>query len=442
MKSVWPVAVALVLGVVTGLVINLAWTSETWASLGVGAPGAFLAGAASEANDPAGIAHVVRFARDGLEFVGSVFIRALRLVAVPIVLFSIIVGVASLGHPRKLGALGLKTLAIYLVTATISVVVGLAIANVVRPGDSLGRGAAQTLLAGANTASVQAAIERASTPVSGWAMILAMVPSNPFDALSRGDMLQVIVLAVIIGAGLTLLPEARSKPVLDVCSALGEVCEMVVRMVMRFAPLAVFCLITPVVARLGGSALAGLGVYIACVVGGLLFILLAVYAPLVRVFGGMSPAAFYKGLGPAQAIAFTSSSSSATLPVTLRCVIERLGVPARVANFVCPLGATINMDGTALYQGIAVLFIAQAMGIDLSIAQQAGLVVGVVLASIGSPGIPGGSLVFLIGLLTSVGVPAQGIALILGVDRLLDMCRTVVNVAGDAVASVILRNEK
>jgi DAACS family dicarboxylate/amino acid:cation (Na+ or H+) symporter len=437
MATHWRILMGLLLGVVLGLIINLAWTDQTWASMGVGDPAAFKAHAESSLNDPSAVAHAVRFLARLNRFVGDLFVRLLRFAAVPIVLFSLISGVASLGDPRQLGRVGVKTLVIYLCTAVFAVVLGLGIANVVQPGKHISPESRDALLASGS--SEVAARAELSAKVGGiWDQLLAIVPRNPFEAFATGDMMAVIFCAVALGVGLTLMPRERAGPALDACAAIAEAISIGIHIVMRLAPVAVFCLMVPIAAGLGIGAIKALGVFCAAFLAGLSFIMWVEYPLLVWLFGGMRPRFFLRGLAPAHLVAFTSSSSNATLPVTMTCVVERLGVPPRIAGFVLPLGATINMDGTAMYQGMVTLFVAQAFGIELSLGQQVSIVGAATLAAIGSPGIPSGGIVLLIAVLQSVGLPAQGIALILGVDRILDMCRTVVNVSGDAVAAVIV----
>jgi len=449
MKIPWGILAALLLAAVVGLGLNAWWGAAAWEAIGVTDSGAFLsgqnpsgqektvtdsAGTLRPVNEPGLLAYSAKLVIDAAWFVGQLFVRALRVAAVPIVLFSIILGVASLGDPRKLGRLGVRTLGLFLVTSIAAVTLGLSIANLFKPGLLVSTEARDRLLVG-GAKGFEGALAAAGESRSIWQHLLAMVPTNPFDALARGDMLQVIIVAVMTGGILAGMPAARTKPLLDACDVLNDVIGKVIALVMKLAPVAVFCLVCPVVAALGADVLHALGAYCLCVVGGLASLMLVIYAPIVALLARRSPAAFFKGLSPAMLVGFSSSSSNATLPVTLRCLIERLGVSPRVANFVCPVGATLNMDGTALYQGVAVVFIAQVMGVDLSLGQQLSIVMLATLAAIGSPGIPGGSLVFLIMVLQSVGVPATGIALILGVDRLLDMCRTVANITGDAVVA-------
>lgn len=437
MRSAVAIVVALILGVVVGLALNLLWTPVTWVMLGVRDSKAFLAYQIVADNQPSIFANLVRIVVGLCSFTGDLFIRALRFCAVPIVLFTLIAGAASLGDVRRLGRVGLKTILLYLGTTVIAVVLGLVIANVVQPGQAVSEEARASLMGSragdaANIAARTNQIPRLSDQFTD------MLPRNPFEALAQGNMLQIIVFALILGIGLTLIPRERAAPVVHLFDVLGEVMGVIVRGIMVLAPVAVFCLITPIVATMGLEVLMALGVYMLCVLGGLVLILLIEYPLILRVLGKMGPGVFYKGIGRAMLVAFSTSSSNATLPVTMACVTQYLRVPKRIASFVCPLGATINMDGTALYLGVASVFVAQAFGLQLSLEQQLSIVVAATLASIGSPGIPGGSLVFLVVILQSIGLPAEGLALVLGVDRLLDMARTVVNVTGDAMVSVIV----
>lgn len=441
MSTQWKVILALLTGAAVGLVINLGWSPQLWTSMGIQDAAAFKAFRPSDINAPTSLAYAVRFAVRLNQFVGELFVRMLRFAAVPIVLFSLIAGVASLGDPRQLGRIGIKTLAIYFCTAVFAVVLGLLLANTLRPGDYISPESREALLA-AGGAEAALRAEAASRVTGLWDQLLAIVPRNAFEALVQGDMLAVIFFAVAMGIGLTLIPPARARPAIDTCAALAEAVAVGVQLLMRLAPIAVFCLIVPIAAGLGFEAIKALGVFCAAFLAGLSIIMWIEYPLIVRLFAGMPAGQFLRGLAPAHLVAFTSSSSNATLPVTMSCVTENLKVPPRIAGFVLPLGATVNMDGTAMYQAMVTVFVAQAFGIDLSLGQQISIVIAAVLAAIGSPGIPSGGIVLLIAILQSVGLPAQGIALILGVDRILDMCRTVVNVSGDAVAAVIVaRNE-
>lgn len=438
MATHWKILIGLGLGVLLGLVINLGWGPAAWSALGVNDAASFMAFKDVDSNHPNAAAHAVRFIVRVNKFLGDLFVRLLRFAAVPIVLFSLIAGVASLGDPRQLGRMGVRTLAIYFGTTVFAVVLGLSIANTVQPGRFISPEARERLVQDRGAEAASRAEQVGQLNRSVWDQMLAIVPRNPFEAMVQGDMLAVIFFAVAIGIGLTLMPRTRAAPVIDVCSAVSEAIAIGIHLVMKIAPVAVFCLMVPIVAGLGIDAIAALGVFCLCFLGGLAILLWIEYPLLVRTLGRMHPRQFLRGIAPAQVVGFSSSSSSATLPVSLACVTENLKVPPRIAGFVLPLGATVNMDGTAMYQAMVTVFVAQAFGIDLTIGQQASIVLAATLASIGSPGIPSGGIVLLIAILQSVGLPAQGIALILGVDRILDMCRTVVNVSGDAAAAVIV----
>lgn len=454
----WRIVVALVVGAIFGLVLNWTWDARTWRSLGVSDPAAFLAGSPvetastprqdatdpSDAQDdlhdplrPSTAAYAARFLVNLNDFIGQLFLRCLRFVAVPIVLSSLIVGVASLGDLRKLGRIGLTTITIYLLTTAVAVVLGLTLANLVRPGLFVSPEVKAQLMA-QNSAEVTAAVGKTGAVQSLWRQILDLVPENPFAALANATMLQVIVTAIALGVGLTLIPREKSAVVVTFFDAIADVVVKLIHAIMLLAPLAVFALIVPKIATMGISVLSALLAFSLVAVAGMAIMVMVEYPILLRVFGKVGYTRFLKAMMPAQLLAFSSSSSSATLPVTLQCATRRLGVPKKIAGFVCPLGATINMDGTAMYQGVATVFIAQMSGVDLTLSQQLTVILLAVLASIGTPGIPGAGMVMLVVVLGSVGLPAEGIAVIMAVDRLLDMCRTVVNVTGDAMASVIV----
>lgn len=444
----WRILIALVLGTVVGLLINIFWTKDTWAGIGVNDPRAFLGGVIPTdpaANADAGmVAYVARFAGRATKFVGDLFLQGLRFVAIPIVLFSLVVGVAGLGDPRKLGRIGGRTLGLFFATSIIASFIGLALSSAVRPGSHVAQADRERILdVFANDADTR--IAAAATTVkslSVWDQVVNVVARNPFEAIARGDMLQVVVAAVILGLGLTLIPRQTAEPVVRVFSGLAEAFLQLVRLLMEVAPFAVFALIAPIIANLGLSVLVALAWYGAVVVGALALILFVMYPLVLRVTvpknRRMPMRQLIRAMSPAQLLAFSSSSSAATLPVTIECCRDRLGVPEDIASFVCPLGATINMDGTAAYQCIAVTFLAQVFGVELSIADLATIAGLAVLVSIGSPGLPSASIVLMVVVLDAVKVPKEGIALILALDRVLDMCRTVVNVSGDATAAVAI----
>jgi len=369
--------------------------------------------------------------------VGSAFIRLISMVVVPLVFSSLLVGTASLKDVRTLGRIGAKTIVFYLCTTAIAVSIGLVLANILRPGSSLSPQARQRLAdgaAGQKDLPVQPAAEKPSIKD----LLLDIIPTNPVKAMADGQMLQIIFFAVLTGVCLTLIPPERSGPVLGFFGAVNDVIIQMVHLIMKTAPYAVFALIAAVVADFGLGILAMLIKYCVVVLLGLIAHMLIIYSSALKIFTKMSVSTFFRGFRPAQLVAFCSSSSNATLPVTMECTEKNLGVPQHICSFTLPLGATINMDGTALMQGVAAAFLAQVYGMDLAFSQQLTIVLTATLASIGTAGIPGAGIVMLAIVLNSVGVPLQGIAIILGVDRFLDMCRTVVNITGDAVCAVVV----
>lgn len=415
----WKILIGLVLGIGVGLALNT-WGGDIRAAVG---EEGFGAGA-------------IDFIINLNQLLGDLFKRSLQFIAVPIILFAMILAIGSLGDLKKLGRIGGKTVAIFACTAFVSVGVGLLLVNVIQPGGPrfIGPEAREKLLATTPTATAEKVMTSAKS-VKAWDLVRDVVPTNPFDALSRGDMLQVVVFALMLGIALSLLPRDRSAPVFAVVEGLNEAFIMIVRGIMRVAPLGVFCLVTPIVATLGFDVLKSLGAYCLTVLLGLAIIQFVIYPGVVRIFSPLSVRQFFRGISQAQLVAFSSSSSAATLPVTIQNVRDRLGVPADITSFVCAMGAKINMDGTALMQAVATVFLAQFYAIDLTPGQQASIVFTAVFSAIGSPGIPSGGMVMLVIVLKSVGVPSEGIAMILAVDRVLDMCRTVVNVTGDAAVS-------
>jgi Na+/H+-dicarboxylate symporter len=370
----------------------------------------------------------------------------LKLLAVPLVLVSLVDGVTGLRDLRKLSSMGGRTLLIFLCTTVLAVTLGLVLVNIVRPGDYLSTERREDLKARFSTQTdqgfnnAQAFKERG--PLSP---LVDMVPDNLFHALSNNtSMLQVVFFALFMGVAIMSLPSDQTQSVRDLFGQLNRIVLLMVDYVMAFAPIGVFALIASLIADLAGNdpakaleLLGALSVYALTVVLGLALMLLVVYATLVRVFGGLSPRRFFRVMSPAQLLAFSTSSSNATLPVNLECA-EKLGVREEVRTFVLPLGATVNMDGTSLYQAVATVFIAQAFGTDLTWAQQLTIVLTATLASIGSAGVPGAGMVMLVIVLQSVGLESAGIALVVAVDRILDMMRTVVNVTGDAMTAVLV----
>ncbi len=378
---------------------------------------------------------------------GTIFINLLKLIAMPLVLASLVTGVASLSDVKKLSRIGGKTIVIYLGTTAFAVTIGLLSVNILNPGDKIPdemQNKLQTIYekdASKKAITVQKVKDRG--PMQP---IVDMVPDNFFDsASSNRNMLQVVFVAILIGIGIIQIPGENSKPLKDFFKSLTDVVIKLVDLIMLIAPLGVFALISQTINKVAGDnpsqiieLLGALGFYMFAVVLGLLAHVLIVYTGLIKLFTKMPLKTFYKGIAPAQLLAFSTSSSGATLPVTMECCEEELGVSEEVSSFVLPLGATINMDGTALYQAVAAVFIAQTLNMSLDISAQITIVLTTVLASIGTAAVPGAGIVMLVIILESVGVPSEGIAIILGVDRILDMVRTTVNVTGDATVSVII----
>lgn len=380
---------------------------------------------------------VIDFVVNFNQLIGDVFKRSLQFIAVPIILFAMILAIGSLGDLRTLGRIGSKTVGIFACTAFLSVSVGLLLVNLVKPGGSrfISDDARAALIESTRSDTVGKIVSTAKS-TKPWDLVREMMPTNPFDSMARGDMIQVVVFALMLGIALSLLPKERSAPVFAVVEGLNDAFISIVRGIMKLAPIGVFCLITPIVANLGFNVLAALGAYCLTVIAGLLIIQLVIYPGVVLIFSRVPIPTFFRGIAQVQMVAFSSSSSAATLPVTIQNVRDRLGVPADITSFVCAMGAKINMDGTALMQAVATVFLAQFYSIDLSLPQQASIVFTAVFSAIGTPGIPSGGMVMLVIVLRSVGVPSEGIAMILAVDRILDMCRTVVNVTGDAAVAV------
>ena len=374
---------------------------------------------------------------EAIKPVGDLFIRLIRMIVVPLVFSSLFVGTASLGNIRKLGRIGAKTIIYYLCTTAIAISIGLALGNAVRPGAGLDEATKERLLASYQTEATEK-IEIAQQKPSVFETVIHIVPSNPVESLAEANMLQIIFFALLLGIAVTLIPNNKGKIVVDFFDAVSEAMIQMVHIVMKFAPIGVLALIAAVVGMFGAGILLSLLKYSLVVIIGLAVHMLVVYSSAVRVFARIGPLEFFRGIRQAQLIAFSTSSSNATLPVTIECAEENLGVSEEVSSFVLPLGATINMDGTALYQGVAAIFIAQVYGLSLSFGDQLTIVLMATLASIGAAGVPGIGIITLAMVLETLGLPLEGIALILGVDRLLDMCRTAVNITGDVSAAVVV----
>ncbi len=373
--------------------------------------------------------------------IGSAFIKLIRLVVVPLVFASLLVGTASLNDIRKLGRIGAKTVAYYLCTTIIAISIGLLLANTLKPGVGLSE-EARTQLMESVSEEASAQIEADPKKPTVTDILLNIIPANPVKAFVEGKMLQIIFLALMTGICLSLIPSERSRPVINFFEGINELIIQMVHIIMKIAPYGVFALISAVVADFGLGILFILLKYSLVVVAGLILHVTVVYALAIKIFSKQKIGTFFRGIRPAQLIAFSSASSSATLPVTMECTERNLGVPGQIASFALPLGATINMDGTALYQGVSAVFIAQVYGMGLTVPQQLIIVLTAVLASIGTAGTPMAGVITLAIVLESIGVPLEGIAIILGVERILDMCRSVVNVTGDASCAVVVASSE
>lgn len=379
--------------------------------------------------------------------VGTIFINGLKMIAVPLVLASLIVGVSNLGDISKLSRIGGKTILTYIFTTALSVSVGLLVVNIFSPGKSLPVETRDNLMSlyteTADTKSMQAEELKQQSPLQP---LVDMVPENVFLATTENaSMLQVVFFAIIVGIALIQIPKSKAEPVIAFFDGLNDVIIKIVGFIMILAPYGVFALMASLIVEITGDnpssaleLLLALLKYSLVVLGGLAFMTLVTYPLILKSFTKVRYQDFFKAIRPAQLLAFTTSSSSATLPVTMKQVEEEIGVSEEVSSFVLPLGATINMDGTSLYQGVAAVFIAQALGMDLSLTQQLLIVMTATLASIGTAGVPGAGIIMLIIVLESIGVPAAGIALILAPDRILDMFRTIVNVTGDAMVCTVV----
>ncbi|MDH3322027.1 MAG: dicarboxylate/amino acid:cation symporter [Flavobacteriaceae bacterium] len=378
--------------------------------------------------------------QDWVKPFGTIFINALKLIAVPLILGSLIKGVSDLKDISKLSQMGGKTILIYIMTTVIAVSIGLLLVNTIKPGDSITEKTRTEMVSNYADSTQKYKDEAANQKESGpLQALIDLVPDNIIGASSENkNMLQVIFFAVFFGVGLILIPESKSKPVKDFFDGFNEVILKMIDLIMLAAPYGVLALLAALVVESPSADLfKALAWYSLTVVLGLI-LMIGFYILMVYIFTGKKPGVFINGISPAQLLAFSTSSSAATLPVTMERVHEHLGVDEEVSSFVLPIGATINMDGTSLYQAVAAVFIAQAFGMDLSFGVQLGIVATATLASIGSAAVPGAGMVMLVIVLAQAGIPEAGLALIFAVDRPLDMCRTVVNVTGDATVSMMV----
>ncbi len=384
---------------------------------------------------------------------GTVFLNSLKMVAMPLVFVSLVVGVTSIEDMTKLSRIGGKTFFIYTTTTVVAVALGLTIANLIEPGKVITeqtRDRLMTLYAGEAEKRGET-IQTIQNPDAPLQIFVDLVPENLVASMSKNEnLLQVVLVAIMLGIALLKIPPRKSRPVVLFFEGINDAIIELIRFIMNLAPIGVFSLIASLLVEVVGDSkpseifeiLYALLWYVVTVILGLVCMTFIVYPIMLRLFTRMSYIQFFKGIYPAQLVAFTTSSSSATLPATMERVEKHLGISEEISGFVLPLGATVNMDGTALYQGIAIVFIAQALGIELSTTAQLIIVANVVISSIGVAGVPGGAMVTTMILLQSLGIPAAGLALILAPDRILDMCRTVTNITGDAVAAVVVASSE
>ena len=398
------ILLGMVLGIILGLILN---------SLG---------GA-----DPDKTPIISWFVNNVFDVVGQVFVISLKLLVVPLVFFSLVCGSASMGEDVKMGQVALKTVSLYLMTTAIAVSLALTIANIVDPG------------IGINTS--EAANYVAKEAPSFKDVFIGIFPSNPFQAMVEGNMLQVIVFAILVGIAILQAGESGNK-VLRGCQMISDVIMRMVSILMNLAPYGVFCLLAKLFTGQGFSAIVNLALYFGTIVFVLLLHASVVYTTIFTIFTRLNPLTLFKNMRPAMLFAFSTSSSNATMPITLNVAKNRVGAHNSIASFTVPLGATVNMDGTAIMQGIATVFIAQAYGLDLSMTEYFAVIATATLASIGTAGVPGVGLITLAMVLQQVGLPVEGIGLIIGVDRLLDMLRTVVNVSGDGMVTAVVANSE
>ncbi len=376
--------------------------------------------------------------------IGQLFLRLLLMIVVPLVFSSLVVGVAGIGDIRKLGRVGLKSFGYCLVISAISVFIGITLANTIKPGtkiDPSTSAALQQRYATDATKSVTDATKSASTAKPLMQVVETIVPKNPFFAVASGEnpnMLHLMFFALIIGIAITLLPTATTTPIISVLESLYAITAKIIEMIMKFAPYAVACLLFNNTARFGLDLLQALGWFVITVLLGLSLQMFGVYSLSVYLLSRISPFEFFRRIRTVILTAFSTSSSNATLPTALRVSQENLGVPQEINSFVLTVGATANQNGTALYEGVTVLFLAQLAGVDLSLGQQLMVVYLAILGGVGTAGVPSGSIPFIIGVLVTIGVNPALIAIILGVDRILDMCRTTLNVAGDITAATFV----
>lgn len=363
---------------------------------------------------------------DGLlSLFGGIFINSIKMLVVPLVFVSIVCGASAIGDPKKLGRVGGKTIGFYLVTTGVAITLALIVGKIINPGIGLDL---------SNIIKEEPTIGQSQSVIQ---VIINMIPDNPVSSLASGNMLQIIVFALLTGVSMAMIRE-KAKPVLELFNSLNELMMKMVMIIMTIAPFGVFALIAKTFATVGYDAMVPLLKYFMAVLIALFLHTMLTYMGMLGFIGKLNPIQFFKNFLPAMGVAFSTASSSGTLPVTIEMAEERCGVSKNIASFTLPLGATINMDGTAIMQGVAVVFISQVYNIDLSIQALLTVIVTATLASIGTAGVPGVGLITLSMVLQSIGLPIEGIALIIGIDRLLDMTRTVVNITGDTVCTILV----
>ncbi|MCE5200920.1 MAG: dicarboxylate/amino acid:cation symporter [Synergistaceae bacterium] len=400
MPLIWKIAIGFVIGIALGFIIGPMVSTSPF---------------------------IADFLMPLLNLIGNIFLALLKMLIVPLVFSSIITGAASIGDPKVLGRIGVKTVALYLCTTVVAVAIGLILGNLIQPGVGLNITAGVTAEAKAGASMTE--------------VLMNIFPSNPMQALVNGIMLQVIVFALFLGVSAALIGE-KGRKFLEFNASLAETMYKMTGIVMKFAPVGIFALIAVTAAKYGLSVLAPFAKVILAVYLGCFLQAAIVYSGLIAGITKKSPLWFFGGVKEAMLAAFVTRSSSGVLPISMRNVQENLGVSEKVSSFVLPLGATINMDGTALYQGVCALFVAQAFGIDLSMGAQIGILITATLASIGTAGVPGAGLIMLSMVLTSAGLPIEGMGLVAGIDAILDMARTSINVTGDmCVSAVVARTE-
>lgn len=358
-----------------------------------------------------------------LQPLGTIFVNLIKMLVVPIVIVSLILGTAGISDPKKLGRIGLKTISFFLITTAIAIIIAIALASIVQPGIG------EFQLDGASFEAKEA------PPIAE--TLLNIIPTNPFKSMAEGNMLQVIAFSIFVGFALARLGD-QVEGVTRFIEQANEILMYLVIFIMKFAPIGAFALIAIAIGGQGFDAILAMGKYMFVVLFALLLHCLITYGSIVKMIGKMNPFDFFKRFSPAMVVAFSTSSSSATLPVSMETAQKELKIPKSISGFVQPLGATINMDGTAIMQGVATIFIAQVYGVDLGLGAILTVILTATLASIGTAGVPGVGLIMLSMVLINVGLPVEAIALVLGVDRLLDMCRTAVNITGDAACALVV----